>query len=147
MLEIGTFEGRSAIWWSQNILVHPQSSLICVDPWAGNDERHRQCKRNLVLAGVKNIRVFRMKSQDIRTVPESMDLIMIDGDHNSHAVLQDLVICWKILRRGGVMILDDYGLEVQGMIGPKPAIDGFMASYEPFLKVLHIGYQVILKKL
>ena len=31
LLEIGSFEGRSAIWFLENILTHPTSSITCVD--------------------------------------------------------------------------------------------------------------------
>ncbi len=30
-LEIGSYEGRSAVWLLQEILTHPESRLTCVD--------------------------------------------------------------------------------------------------------------------
>ena len=30
-LEVGTFEGRTALWFLDNILTHPSSSMTCVD--------------------------------------------------------------------------------------------------------------------
>lgn len=34
-LEIGSYEGRSAVWFLQNILTHPTSTLDCVDLFTG----------------------------------------------------------------------------------------------------------------
>ena len=33
VLEIGSYEGRSAVWLLQEILTHPESRLTCVDIW------------------------------------------------------------------------------------------------------------------
>jgi len=38
-LEVGSFEGRSAVWFLQNILTHPQSTLIAIDPWDYTEEK------------------------------------------------------------------------------------------------------------
>ena len=32
-VEIGSFEGRSAVWLLENVLTHPTSRLHCIDPW------------------------------------------------------------------------------------------------------------------
>ena len=32
-IEIGTWEGASAVWWLQNLLhMHPESRLVLIDP-------------------------------------------------------------------------------------------------------------------
>lgn len=31
MLEIGSYEGRSAVWFLENILTHPTARIVCVD--------------------------------------------------------------------------------------------------------------------
>ena len=33
LLEIGSFEGRSAMWLADNVLTHPAATLTCIDPW------------------------------------------------------------------------------------------------------------------
>lgn len=37
-LEIGSFEGRSALWMLSNVLTGPYSRLLCVDTWKPHDE-------------------------------------------------------------------------------------------------------------
>jgi len=34
ILEVGSFEGSSATWLAENLLVHPASRLLCVDSWS-----------------------------------------------------------------------------------------------------------------
>ena len=34
-LEVGSFEGRSALWFLENILTDPTASITCVDIWVG----------------------------------------------------------------------------------------------------------------
>jgi hypothetical protein len=38
-LEVGSFEGRSALWFLENILTHPTDSITCVDIWVGPYEK------------------------------------------------------------------------------------------------------------
>jgi predicted O-methyltransferase YrrM len=148
MLEIGSHEGRSAIWWCQNLLLHPQSRLTCVDPWTKTEERHQRFLNNISKAGVLNkITVLRMHSESFYVAPEIYDFVYLDGDHRASAVFHDLSICWRLLKKGGLLLLDDYTWTQPNMIGPKVAIDGFLASFQCQYKLLHKGYQIILKKL
>jgi predicted O-methyltransferase YrrM len=42
-LEIGSFEGRSALWFCENILTHPEARLICIDTFVGSAEHSAAC--------------------------------------------------------------------------------------------------------
>ncbi len=42
VLEIGTFEGRSAEWMLDNLLTHPESTLTVIDTFAGSFEQFYQ---------------------------------------------------------------------------------------------------------
>ena len=33
ILEIGSFEGRSTIWFLENLLKNSKSTITCIDPW------------------------------------------------------------------------------------------------------------------
>lgn len=37
-VQIGSFEGGSALWFAQHLLKHPESSMVCVDTWEGSPE-------------------------------------------------------------------------------------------------------------
>lgn len=38
MLEIGSFEGRSAVWFLQNVLTAPTATLTCIDLFRGKTQ-------------------------------------------------------------------------------------------------------------
>jgi methyltransferase family protein len=46
MLEVGSFEGRSAAWFLDNVLTHPDAHIVCVDTFAGSSE-HAKLKLDL----------------------------------------------------------------------------------------------------
>ena len=56
------------------------------------------------------------------------DLVQIDGGHDSNAVTADLDRWWRLLRVGGVMVVDDY--DVEGHVWPsvRDAVDDFKRS-------------------
>ena len=40
ILEIGSFEGKSTVWFIDNLLDNPKSSITCIDPWISYDQKH-----------------------------------------------------------------------------------------------------------
>lgn len=148
-LELGSYEGKSAAWTLQKAM-RPSDELVCVDGWWNADcEARFDANVGSRVTKVKSLHEpFLLKEIANASL---FDVIYVDGDHNAPAVLSDMVLSWKILRTGGVMILDDYKWDGGGTkprkVAPKHAIDGFIASYITQLRVLHHGYQVILQKL
>jgi predicted O-methyltransferase YrrM len=51
-LEIGTFEGRSALWVLENILTHPTSTLTIIDAFEENS--YKTFVSNINLSGEAN---------------------------------------------------------------------------------------------
>lgn len=37
-LQVGSFEGASALWFAEHLLQHPDSTLICLDTWEGGHD-------------------------------------------------------------------------------------------------------------
>lgn len=37
-LQVGSFEGASALWFAEHLLQHPDSALICLDTWEGGHD-------------------------------------------------------------------------------------------------------------
>lgn len=157
-LEIGSFEGRSAVWLLENVLTHPKSTITCVDSYKEYDEME-QYKYDW--EAVKNRFVnntLEWKDKVILKVEEStnflknceakFDLIYIDGNHYSFQVLIDVVLAHLLLKRRGLIIFDDYlygGLGVSPLV-PKGAIDAFMTCFFQFYEPISMGYQIILRK-
>jgi hypothetical protein len=57
---------------------------------------------------------------------QEYDFIYIDGDHSPAGVLTDAVMAWGLLRKGGVMLFDDYEYDREPT---KIGIDAFLRFF------------------
>ena len=149
LLEIGSFEGRSSIWFLENILTPPTSSITCVDVFC--QEWELLFDHNIKISGFSD-KVPKIKGRSeciLLTLKEkSFDIIYVDGSHLAPSVLMDAVSSWLLLKVGGIMILDDYewGSDKSPENRPKIGIDLFLRVFQNHLEVLHKEYQVIIRK-
>lgn len=149
-LEIGSCEGRSSCFFVQNILAHKKSTLTCVDPWVmpGTEERFQH---NIdALDCRKKMKIIKSFSDDAQLNETLWDFVYVDGWHSARATLFDSVRSWVSLKKGGIMIFDDYQWNINTrprVECPKMAIDAFLNICERDLKVLHINMQVIVEKI
>jgi predicted O-methyltransferase YrrM len=152
ILEIGTFEGRSAIWILQNLCKHPDSKLYCVDHWLykgeHNSDTYKTFKKNIEPYKDKVIVLKGHSSHMLRRLNKpQFDFIYIDANRHSQNVLEDAVLSFPLLKPNAIMILDDYTHNKEHNINcPKPGIDAFMNMYANQIKVLHTKWQVVLQK-
>jgi predicted O-methyltransferase YrrM len=151
MLEIGSFEGRSAIWFLENILSDPTAHLTCIDlfdaPW---DLRFDHNIR--VYGQVSKVTKMRGRSEDLLpavAAASSMDIIYVDGSHRACDVLLDAVLAWRLLKPTGVMIFDDYlggRPNSEPSERPQMAIDLFLEIFAGQYTLVGKGYQVAIRK-
>lgn len=151
-LEIGTFEGRSALWVLENILTHPDSRLYVIDHWKyvseNNNHVYKTFKKNIAPYSTK-VQVLKGYSRDmLRGLKASkFDFVYIDANRHSQNVLEDAVMSFPLLKANALMILDDYTHNKEHNNScPRPGIDCFMNMYSGEIKVLHTGWQVVLQK-
>lgn len=157
-LEIGSFEGRSTVWLLENILLHKNSDIVCVDPFEAYSDLDKED-----IDWTKTMQIFldnispwsdkvlfmKMRSTDyLRTSTELFDLIYVDGSHAASQALIDGVLSHLSLKPGGIIIFDDYmwAKLVKAPNVPKGAVDAFMECFAHEYECVTIGYQVILKK-
>lgn len=167
ILEIGSFEGRSAIYWAQK----PKTlSVTCIDTWEGNEE-HLDINFDNVEANFDyNISFFpiikKIKKTSVLALSTLItentyyDWIYIDGSHQATDVLTDAVLSFQLLKTGGYLVFDDYlwydsyrfedwkeskPLTIKSY--PKPAIDSFVNIFYNQLTIKDIGRQIILEKI
>ncbi len=158
-LEIGSFQGRSTTWLLDNILTHTESSITCVDTFEGSEEHNDDDLKDLFSIFTHNVQRFgdkvkinRGKSGDvIRTMVriETYDIIYVDGDHHAVSVLEDAVLSFPLLKKGGIMIFDDYTWPGGNDPWDRPgiSIDAFVSIHKKELEVIYNGYQLMIKKL
>jgi predicted O-methyltransferase YrrM len=149
-LEIGLFEGRSALWQLENILTHPTAHLTGIDLF--RDPRYSRYSNykevfysNLKASGFEGkAEIVEGFSQvELRKLPlESFDIIYVDGSHASRDVLEDAILSWRLLKDGGILIFDDYNLHN----GMKRTLDTFFSFFADDFEPVHVDWQVILRK-
>jgi len=157
-LELGSYEGRSAIWTLDNILTNPDSRITCVDIWAGKYEENFD---NNIAARDDSYKVHKRKSDvekflmDYRLTSygDPFDVIYVDADHQAKSALTDAALAWPLLKPGGFLIFDDYPWQHpktdpdrHRKLGPQKGIDAFLDCWQYELQVIHKGYQVIVRK-
>ena len=158
-LEIGSFEGMATIWMLDNILTEEKSQIFCIDAWAEwTGDAFVRFISNINKTGLKD-KVHIVKgdsSEELRIFPkEYFDFIYVDGNHDEKAVIKDAINSFRILKKGGIMALDDYLLGIRYPNTPgskamnglaKKAIDYFVNVFEDELEVIHKDYQLWIRK-
>ncbi len=153
ILEIGSFEGRSAIFW---LRFFPNCRLTCADPFVATAMHDGEATERRFDANLSEFdgRFTKIKGASARVLVElaeagqHYDLIYIDGSHRRDDVMIDALLAWKILRDGGLMVFDDYEHELQlpRADRPKDAIDCFLQFHESDIRLISRGYQIIVER-
>jgi predicted O-methyltransferase YrrM len=141
-LEIGSFEGRSTIWFLDVFLQDKNSTITCIDPWLNYSQNEDSLNSYGSESSVWKFGETKVKERFLKNITENgnldkvkiiqelsdkalpilinenkkYDLIFIDGNHVAPYVLMDSVMSWPLLKVGGYMIFDDYdwGLDMPG---------------------------------
>ena len=125
-LELGVFEGMSLVWMMQHVLTNDNSRAVACDPHLMTGklsgelmEEVRQraiyniqpyCDRCTLISGnsAEVLRKMLRKQHGFEGINKnSVDLCMIDGNHNSLAVLDDIQLCLQVVKPGGWLLFDD----------------------------------------
>jgi predicted O-methyltransferase YrrM len=144
IVEIGAYEGRATLWFLDRLLRHPESRIACLDSFAGGAEHRaeqvagleQRFRANVEGSGAAaKVEVLKGRSFDglVRLLARGAqaELVYVDGSHEAPDVLADLVLAWRLLPPGGVMLCDDYlwsreeAAQVDILGCPKLAIDAF----------------------
>ena len=158
-LELGCFEGRSAVWLLQNVLSHPKAHITCID----NFSKIKGIKKQPTVGETKNrflsntkqfgskVTLIEMDTRDAlksqQVLSKSFDFIYIDAGRHSKNVLEDAILAFPLLKVGGYIVFDDYtSNEKHDYTCPKKGIDAFLDIFSDELHVRNSSWQVIAKK-
>ena len=153
-LEIGTYEGNSAMFVANTF---PKSKVYCVDNWNKTEEYGDQnfdiVEKNFDYntSSFNNILKFKNNSDDFFKKNNALfEVIYIDGYHKDFQVLKDCRNAWKILKKNGLLICDDYIWNFYENIKENPcySINKFIDEVKNENKVLEVSKsQIFIKKL
>jgi predicted O-methyltransferase YrrM len=165
-LEIGVFAGSTSRWLLGNILTHPESKLVGIDPWErgyfGRRDVRDDKNWNDILNSVESVekdfgsKVDMIKGysydvllrDDIKGI--KFDGIYIDGDHTYDSVIKDFDLSWPLLNIGGVLIFDDYLLKDRStggyFLGMQKSINKILSDHIDEYNLLFKNRQVGIRK-
>jgi predicted O-methyltransferase YrrM len=162
ILEIGSYEGRSACYLIEKFGGDGPLEIHCVDSWEGGVEHDRNAMSAVEARFDKNVQIALQKMLNPQIVVKkhkklsymamaelitferaaNFDVLYIDGSHQAPHVLADAVMGFHLLRNGGLMIFDDYiwSMEEMGkqdpLNMPKPAIDAFLNIFQRKMQIV-----------
>ena len=148
-LELGSYEGRSALWTLENILTHPKARLTCVDAWSEPEVSARFDANVLGSEHAAKVTKIRARTfEALRWINGPFDAVYVDADHQAKSALRDAVMAWPLIREGGYLIWDDYQWSHPNptKLPPKPGVDAFLKCWDGDYTLIHHGYQVIIRK-
>lgn len=172
-LEIGSYEGRSAVWLIENVFpAGGKGELFCIDTWKGGVEHHdadmlaveqrfhantaaarSRSRSDVTVHALKGDSSGRLASLIAEGHGRSFDFVHVDGSHQCPDVLGDAVLSFQLCKVGGLIIFDDYcwSQEPDGkedlLNQPKLAIDSFVNCYRRKLTVSGVNLrQIYLRK-
>jgi predicted O-methyltransferase YrrM len=161
VLEIGSWEGRSAIFFLRYLR---NCRVTCIDTFGGSAEHlttpewsvelpHIEARFDTNLAEFGG-RVEKLKDtstralSNLRARDRRFDLVYVDGSHRSVDVQSDATLCWPMVRERGIVIFDDYKWDLSPDPAERPClgIDAFLSDIAGEYRELHRGYQLIIEK-
>ncbi|CAM9567785.1 unnamed protein product [Ectocarpus fasciculatus] len=149
VLESGSWEGASASWVAEHLLKHSESLLVCLDTWDGGQEMENtgfdmvsvEERFHWNMGKAPNgERVVAFKGDSLeslaglvaRGLTASFDVVYVDASHEMQDVLGDALLSFRLLKVGGIMIFDDFGMR-----GVARATAAFEEAFWDSLQVLH----------
>ena len=161
-LEIGSFEGNSSIFVLENF---KNCHLTCVDSWQqlNLDENSKEGYEHLSILNCEKNFDDNLKNYSDRFKKEKIlsdlffekndkffDVIFVDGSHFADDVFKDFKNSWSILKKDGIIILDDYFWRGYEQLNQNPAfaINNFLKEIDNEYKIIKLTkFQLFLRKL
>lgn len=135
--EIGSYRGGSAIGMLRTYCSYPGSEVHCIDPWIDYTEypeyigkqesNYEHFIKNISKYGdLSKVYIHRGFSNTVvsKFTDETFDMFFVDGNHETPNVLEDAILAYRKVKKGGWLIFDDFS----------PAVPGTMKAIQLFLE-------------
>lgn len=166
ILEIGTYAGVSIM---KMLEIVTNAYCVCIDNWGLSNDELESCKnhadnkyltmnqiRDTFFSNTKNkksqIRLIEKDSANamaqLNNENELFDFIYVDGSHRADDTLMDMCMAWSLLKKGGIIGIDDYLYIPINNNGGRPlhAVDYFMRKLKGHYTLITKNYRVFLRK-
>ena len=154
-LEIGSFEGGSAIYISRRF---NESKIYCVDNWIKTEDGYSKIdfndvEKNFDFNTKQYLNIFKIKKSSNNFFLDNLlyfDVIYVDGYHKASQVYKDCENSWKALNLNGILICDDYIWNHYSEIKDNPcfAVNSFLSKIKENYKILQVSNsQIFIKKI
>lgn len=122
-LELGTYEGRSAIYLLDNFVGDSGKLTVIDNFW---DKEYEQRYFYNIKNNTKNKQVTTLKGTTMTRLyilylssSETFDFIYIDTGKSASTNMYNLLMAERLLKVGGIMIVDDYNWHLDKNLDPK----------------------------
>jgi len=175
MLEIGSFEGASTVYFLEEMTKYNDVQFISLDTWAGSEEHTgiidmseterlfdsnvQEFLENHKTFSPRKIQFVKYKTTSLRGMCDliynnsKFDCIYIDGSHEAADVFVDAALAFRLCNVNGLLIFDDYewawNLHENEYKRPKIAIDAFEKCFGDKIAAIATGgtYQKYYQKI
>jgi len=120
--EIGVFYAVNFITFEKTYGNHTDSELVAIDPWLNYSDYPEYKNKNMediYITAMNNMKLNDVDMNKVKVIRDYshkgislfednyFDIIYIDGNHQTYAVIEDLVLSFRKLKSGGIIICDD----------------------------------------
>jgi len=153
IVEVGSFEGRSTLWFMQHC---PGAHITCIYHFRGGADQLSCNLDGLLARFAENLKGYEHRMtvfvEDAWNAwrhidSEYSDLVFVDGSHIALDVIHDLTEAWRCVKRGGLIIADDYSWKNELPDCPKVAIDAFLQCAGPSAERVRLERVLAFRKL
>jgi len=158
MLDVGGYEGEITAWFLNNLASNPESHVYVIDTWKQSSELgidYKQIHKTFQKAVKKTKREDQLSVLNIKRddalyhlldllEQESIDVAFVDASQDPSNILYDLILIWKLIKKNGILILDDYTLAT--MDASRTILDTFIRNYQNEINILETNIQIVIQK-
>lgn len=133
IVELGCYAGGTTAVMAA---ARPDAQIYAIDSFVIN---HSEVNENTVgkfLERFPNVTVYPMSTNEAAQhyeIPESIDFLFIDADHQEHSIQEDCANWLQKVRPGGIVVFDDYHND--DFVAVKPNVDRATVGWEVIAEV------------